>query len=132
MNFWFEPKNETKTSGDKKPQKSDATNVETDEKAKVEEQENMLTEGKDVVHSKDLLELINEDSKQNVEENDEEKGDQKKDDDEKENMAAEGVAKNDGDDEKEIILSAAKYLALLRETETSLFRATFSHKKVCG
>jgi len=130
MNFWFEPKNETKTSGDKKPQKSDATNVETDKKAEVEEQENMLTEGKDVVHSKELLELINEDSKQNVEENDEEKGDQKKDDDEQEQMAAEGVVKNDEDDEKEIILYAAKYLALLRETETSLFRATFSHKKV--
>lgn len=34
------------------------------------------------------------------------------------------------EDQKEIELSAAEYLALLRETEMSLYRATLSHEKV--
>ena len=34
------------------------------------------------------------------------------------------------DDEQEKTLTAAQYLALLRDTEVSLFKATFSHEKV--
>lgn len=37
---------------------------------------------------------------------------------------------NEEEDVKEIELSAAEYLILLRETEESLFKATLSHAKV--
>ena len=54
-------------------------------------------------------------------EEDDEEDDEEEDDDKED---------NEEDDEQEKTLTAAQYLALLRDTEVSLFKATFSHEKV--
>lgn len=136
VNFWFEPKNTTKNDDVKDPEKSDNKSAEalTEkrlESDKPQEDENNLVFESEQTAKKDLPAGGND--KQPNKHNDEVKKDQVKASisEEGENVETEGEKEgNQEEEEAEIELSAAQYLALLRETEVSLFRATLNHEKV--
>ena len=135
INFWFEPKNATKDDV-KDPEKSDNKSAEALMEKSLENDKPKVGENNPVVESEqakgeDLQAGGNE--KQPNEHNDEAKKDQVKvgisEEGEKIETQAE-KEENQEDEEEEIELSAAQYLALLRETEILLFRATLNHEKV--
>ena len=136
VNFWFEPKNTTKNDDVKDPEKSDNKSAEalTEkrlESHKPQEDENNLVFESEQTAKKDLPAGGND--KQPNKHNDEVKKDQVKASisEEGEKVETEGEKEgNQEEEEAEIELSAAQYLALLRETEVSLFRATLNHEKV--
>ena len=135
VNFWFEPKNTTKDHDVKDPEKPDNKSVETLTEKSLEndkplEDENISIESEQTT-GEDLR--AGGKDKQPNEHNNEVKKDQLKDDisEEREKVESdEEKEENQEEDEAEIELSAAQYLALLRETELLLYRATLNHAKV--
>ena len=135
MNFWFDPKNATKANSDKGLQKSDPASVETEAKKNQGEDGNVEMEDEgnppaEDTTSEKLPTVESGDSKPNAEQSDEAEDDAKKVGNEEKGVTTAEEGAENQQDEKEIILSAAQYLALIRDTETSLFRATLSHEKV--
>lgn len=136
VNFWFEPKNTTKDHDVKDSEKSDNKSADTlteksHENDKPQEDENIPVVESEQTTGEDLR--ADGKDKQTKEHNDEVEKDQLKDDisEEREKVESEGKKeKNQEEDEAEIELSAAQYLALLRETELLLYRATLNHEKV--
>lgn len=134
INFWFEGKN-TSTEDDASKKKTNTTEIET-ENNKESHQEYDSSRGNEEQYEETLRGHSggagSSDSQQINEHSDESKAD--------ETMVGGTEGKKDGkesdevdlneEDVKEIELSAAEYLILLRETEVSLFKATRSHAKV--
>lgn len=136
MNFWFDPKNDTKTKSDNATEKVDTSSVQLETGEDQQEGGSLKTDGDDAKETQsngDGAHALSE-SEQNKDTHPE--GQVKIDDRTKvssEETTTEPEAEKEEaveEDEKEIELSASQYIALLRETETSLFKATFSHKKV--
>ena len=131
MNFWFDPKNETKTGNDEGRRTSNTTSVESNKEMNNDKRGTEETESKAADISEEVLEMNTEDSERDVEQkNNEEDNKKKSGSTEKENDIVEQELQDEEDDGREITLSAAQHLALLRDTETALFIATLSHKKV--
>ena len=136
MNFWFDPMNGTKNHTHEDSEISDSTSLQP-EKEKEREVENLEaaeTAGPDNSDgpAEDRLQSLNNDHlKHDVEDNNKTEGDEtgKEGSGEEAKKAPEEKDVTE-EDEKEIELSAAQYLALMRETEMSLFKATLSHEKV--
>lgn len=136
VNFWFEPKNATTKDGVKDPEKSENKSAEAlmekgIENDKPHQDDKSPVAGSEQTAGEDLRTGGND--KQPNEHNDEVKKDQVKDDiSENEKKAeTEGEKKaTQEEEEAEIELSAAQYLALLRETESLLYQATLNHEKV--
>lgn len=137
VNFWFEPKNATTNDGVKDPEKSENNSAEALvekglENDKPHQDNKSPVAGSEQTTGEDLRAGGND--KQPNEHNEEVKKDQVKDDiSEKEKKAeteGEKKATEEEEEEAEIELSAAQYLALLRETESLLYQATLNHKKV--
>lgn len=127
MNFWFDPKNETKTGNGEDDRMSNTTS----EKMNNDKRGTEEVEMKDSGISEEMPETKTEDSERDIkEQNKEEDNEKKSGNTEKENDTAEQGLQDEEDDGKEITLSVAQHLALLRDTETALFIATLSHKKV--
>ena len=137
VNFWFEPKNTTKDDDVKDPEKYDNKTAEAltekgleNDKLQANETDNLVAESEQTT-KEDLPADVN--TKHPNVHNDEATKDQVKDEISEENAKVETEGEKVESQEEEetaIELSAAQYLALLRETETSLFRATFNHEKV--
>jgi len=136
VNFWFDPKNATTNNGVQDPEKSENNSAEalvekSLENDKPHQDNQSPVAGSEQTTGEDLRDAG--DDKQPKEHNDEVKKDQVKDDiSEKEKKAeTEGEKKATQEEEEgEIELSAAQYLALLRETESLLYQATLNHEKV--
>ena len=136
MNFWFDPKNDTKTKSDNATEKVDTSSVQLETGEDQQEGSSLKTDGDDAKETQSNGEGAHalSESEQNKDTHPE--GQVKIDDRTKvssEETTTEPEAEKEEaveEDEKEIELSASQYIALLRETETSLFKATFSHKKV--
>ena len=137
VNFWFEPKNTTKDDDVKDPEKYDNKTAEAltekgleNDKLQANETDNLVAESEQTT-KEDLPADVN--TKHPNVHNDEATKDQVKDEISEENAKVETEGEKVESQEEEetaIELSAAQYLALLRETEMSLFRATFNHEKV--
>lgn len=136
VNFWFDPKNATTNDGVQDPEKSENNSAEalvekSLENDKPHQDTKSPVAGSEQTTGEDLRDAG--DDKQPKEHNDEVNKDQVKDDiSEKEKKAeTEGEKKATQEEEEgEIELSAAQYLALLRETESLLYQATLNHEKV--
>ncbi|KAL9961291.1 hypothetical protein ACROYT_G030203 [Oculina patagonica] len=137
VNFWFEPKNSSKNDDVKNPEKTNDTSIETEKGNSASHEDGKSQEdNKSPVDSRqttleDLQESSN--SEQASEINDDIKEDEIKSDINKEKENGELEGEDDTEDEQddtEVELTAAQYLALLRETEINLYRATLSHEKV--
>ena len=135
VNFWFEPKNKTKHDDVKDPEKHDNKSAEALTEQGLESDKPQAGENNPVAESQqttkdDLPAGVND--KQPNRHSDEVTEDQAdKISEERAKVETEGEKKESQEEEETPIeLSAAQYLALLRDTETSLFRATLDHKKV--
>lgn len=131
VNFWFDPKNDTRVNEDSLSS-SNTSGVELEEAAnKNETDESTEEQSKSSISSEVENERRNENFHPGIDEKhteEEIKEEEMKD----EEMSEEDDEEDDEeeDDEQEKTLTAAQYLALLRDTEVSLFKATFSHEKV--
>lgn len=127
MNFWFDPKNETETGNGEGDRMSNTTSEKMNNDKRGTEEVEIKGSG----ISEEMPETNTEDSERDInEQNKEEDNEKKSGNTEKENDTAEQGLQDEEDDGKEITLSVAQHLALLRDTETALFIATLSHKKV--
>lgn len=128
VNFWFEPTNSSKDHDVKNSEESNDTSIETD---KDEILKDKTPEG-DKTKQEDLQESNN--SEQAKENKDDTEESEIKSDANKERKHGESERekeeKEQEEEETEIELSATKYLAVLREAEILLYRATRSHEKV--
>lgn len=136
MNFWFDPKNDTKTKSDNATEKVDTSSVKLETGEDQQEGGSLKTDGDDAKETQSNGEGAHALSESERNKDTHPEGQVKIDDRTKvssEETTTEPEAEKEEaveEDEKEIELSASQYIALLRETETSLFKATFSHKKV--
>ena len=134
MNFWFDPKNETKTDNMESSQNSNTTSDKPEKEMEGNQDENeeiTEAESQSSTNPEEMPELMDEGSKKSVEEDSEGKENKNTFGYEgKESEEEKKEEKNEEDDEEEKFLTAAQYLALLRDTEVALFRATLSHEKV--
>lgn len=139
INFWFEAKNGSKVD-DARKKKTNATDIEAENnKESHQEYDNPRENKEQPEDSEETLKEHSEetgtsDSEQISEHSDESKADEtmaKGAEEEKDGKEFEETDLNqEEEDVKEIELSAAEYLILLRETEISLYKATLSHAKV--
>lgn len=137
VNFWFEPKNTTKDDDVKVPERYDNKTAEAmtekgleNDKLQADETDNLVAESEQTT-KEDLPADVN--NKHPNGHNDEVTKVQVKDEmsEESAKIETEGEkVESQEEEETAIKLSAAQYLALLRETEMSLFRATLNHEKV--
>ena len=134
MNFWFDPKNETKTDNKESSQNSNATSdkPEKEREGNQDEKGEMTeAESQSSTNPEEMPELMHEGSKNNVGEDAEGKKHKNTFGNEgKKSEEEEKEKKDEEDDEEEKSLTGAQYLALLRDTELALFKATLSHEKV--
>ena len=136
MNFWFDPKNDTKTKSDNATEKVDTSSVKLETGEDQQEGGSLKTDGDDEKETQSNGEGAHALSESGRNKDTHPEGQVKIDDRTKvssEETTTEPEAEKEEaveEDEKEIELSASQYIALLRETETSLFKATFSLKKV--
>lgn len=139
INFWFEAKNASKVD-DARKKKTNATDIEAENnKESHQEYDNPRENKEQPEDSEETLKEHSEEtgtsnSEQISEHSDESKADEtmaKGTEEEKDGKEFEETDLNQEEEGvKEIELSAAEYLILLRETEISLYKATLSHAKV--
>ena len=136
MNFWFDPKNDTKTKSDNGTEKVDTSSVQLETGENQQEGDSLETDGdvakEPLLNSEGVHALSESDPNKDTHPEGQVKIDDRVKVSSEETTTEPGAEQEEAveEDEKEIELSASQYIALLRDTEISLFKATLSHKKV--
>ena len=136
MNFWFDPKNDTKTKSDNGTEKVDTSSVQLETGENQQEGDSLETDGdvakEPLLNSEGVHALSESDPNKDTHPEGQVKIDDRAKVSSEETTTEPGAEQEEAveEDEKEIELSASQYIALLRDTEISLFKATLSHKKV--